>query len=365
MAGPLARRYRRLLFCYPRTHRRDELLATLLDAAPPGRTRPTAREAANLIRHGLRARLGRPASRTVGAWAILATIISGIFAAAFATRAAWETAEPLPRAAQTRAMLAEILPGQEFIGIEDAPAAFTIYGAPLSWATVDDLLLGDGGEYALAEVGGVVRGVPTRSPQEALDLARQRLLATGWTVYRPVVHDMYGCVGPPCDPATLPTSTTLLARRGNTTLAIEADSADSMNSVVDTTYLSASFQRTTPPAVYPFAIIGGLAGAVVAFLLFSWASRRTTGRHPARWVVTTLFHVTMVFWWAPTLVAVPSSVWHHLDEPHPSWRPMWEWLGQPVFSLFFVVGGGCALLGVALAALPRPRTETVPTTAPS
>jgi hypothetical protein len=37
MAGPLARRYRRLLFCYPRAHRRDELLATLLEEAPPGR----------------------------------------------------------------------------------------------------------------------------------------------------------------------------------------------------------------------------------------------------------------------------------------------------------------------------------------
>jgi hypothetical protein len=44
---------------------------------------------------------------------------------------------------------------------------------------------------------------------------------------------------------------------------------------------------------------------------------------------------------------------------------MWEWLGQPTFSLFFVVGGGCALLVLALAALPRRRTEALPTTAPS
>lgn len=357
MTGPLAQRYRRLLFCYPRAHRRDELLATLLEAAPPGRTRPTVREAANLIRHGLRARLGRPASRTVAAWAVLTAIISGVFAAAFATRAGWETAEPLPRAAQTRAMLAEILPGQEFRYVEDAPAMFTMYGGPLRWAAVSDMLLGDGNEYALAGVGGTVTGVPSRPPQETLDLTRQRLLDTGWTVYRPMVSDTY---------------TTLVARRGNTTLTLEVYFEPTVYTgptmlAADSIFLTASFQRATPPAVYPFAVIGGVAGAVVAFLQFGWASRRTTGRHPARWVVTTLFGITMLLWWAPTLFAAPLMAKHHADEPHPSWHPMWEWLGQPTFSLFFVVGGGCALLGLALAALPRPRPrpEAVPTTASS
>jgi len=351
MAARLARRYRRLLFCYPREHRREELLATLLEAAPPGRTRPTVREAVNLIRHGLRARLGRPASRSVAAWAILATIISGLFAAAFATRAGWETAEPLPHAAQTRDMLAEILPGQEFRGVADAPAMFTIFGAPLGWANARDLLLGDGNEYSLAGVGGTVDGVPTVPPQEALDLARQRLRDTGWTMYPPMVSDTY---------------TTLVARRGNTTLTLEVYLEPTVYSeptmlVDDSIFLTASFQRATPWAVYPCGILGGVAGAFAAFLLFSWASRRTAGRHPARQGVTVFFSVTMVLWWAPTLFAVPLVAKHHLEEPHPSWHPMWEWLGQPMFSLLFVAGGGCAVLGLALAALPRPRTETVPT----
>ncbi len=351
MTGTLARRYRRLLFCYPRGHRRDELVATLIEAAPPGRTRPTAREAANLIRHGSRARLGRPASRTVTTWAVLATIISGVFAAAFATHAGWETAEPLPRAAQTRAMLAEILPGREVRHVEDAPAMFTVYGGPLRWSAVGDLLFGDGNEYSQAGVGGVVNGVAVRPPQETLDGVRQRLEATGWTAYRPMVHDTY---------------TTLTARRGTTTLTVKVHSEPTVYSgpsmlPEDSVLLAATFQRATPPAVYPFAVIGGLVGALVAFLLFGWASRRTTGRHPARGVVTVLFGATMVLWWAPTLLAVPLMAKHHLDEPHPSWHPMWEWLGQPTYSLFFVAGGGCALLGLALAALPRPRTEAVPT----
>lgn len=133
----------------------------------------------------------------------------------------------------------------------------------------------------------------------------------------------------------------------------------------DGIFLTAAFQRATPWAVYPFAVIGGVAGAVVAFVLFGWASRRTAGRHPARWVVTVLFGMTMVFWWAPSLFAIPPSVRHHVDEPHPSWHPMWEWLGQPAFFPLFVLGGGCALLGIALAALPRPRTAAVPTSAVS
>jgi hypothetical protein len=355
MTGRLARRYRRLLFCYPRAHRRDEMLATLLEAAPPGRTRPTVREAANLIRHGLRARLGRPASRTVTTWAVLATVISGVFAAAFATRAGWETAEPLPRTAQTRAMLAEVLPGQEFRYVEDAPAMFTIYGQPLGWAAVGDMVFGDGNEYALAGVGGTVTGVPAQSPQATLDLARQRLRDTGWRAYRSMVSD---------------TDTTLVARRGNTTLTIVVYFEPTVYAAptmlpADSIFLEASFQRATPPAVYPFAVLGGLVGAVAAFLLFGWASRRTTGRHPARPVVTLLFGATMALWWAPTLFAVPLMVKHHVDEPHPSWHPMWEWLGQPAYSLFFVTGGGCLLLGLALAALPRSRTEAVPTAAAS
>lgn len=353
MAGTLARRYRRLLCCYPRAHRRDELLATLLEAAPPGRTRPTVREAADLIRHGLRARLGRPASRTVTAWAVLASVISGLFAAAFATRAGWETAEPLPRAAQTRAMLGELLPGEEFRYVEDAPAMFTIFGAPLGWNSVNDLLFGDGNEYALTGVGGTVTGDPARPPRETLDLVQRRLREGGWTQYRPMPQDTY---------------TTVTARRGNTTLTVEVHFTPTVYSgpsmlPQDSILLTANFQRATPAAVYPCAVAGGVAGAVVAFLLFGWASRRTTGRHLARWASTALFGVTMVLWWVPTLIAVPLMAKHHLDEPHPSWHPMWEWLYQPACSLFFVTGGGCALLGLALAALPRPRTEAVPTAA--
>ncbi|HTJ36490.1 MAG TPA: hypothetical protein VL738_25000 [Dactylosporangium sp.] len=367
MTTPLARRYRRLLLCYPRTHRRDELLATLLDAAPPDRTRPTLREASDLLRHGLRARLGRPASRTVVAWATLATVISGLFGAAFATRAAWETVRPLPDAAQTRAMLLEILPNEPWDQVyPPPPATFAIYNQPLGWNMASEMMLGDGGEYSQAAIGAGVNGHPGDDPRRTVDEALANLESHGWRVYNTAWSDAYSCVGPPCDPTTIPQNATIAARRGDTALTLEVYTW----STPDTTHLSASFMRTTPLAVWPAGIAGFLLASLAALLLFGWASRRTeadyptrpaatSSEHPARGWVMGLFGLAMVLWWAPTLYALPFMTLHHVREPHPTWHPMWEWLGQPTFSLFFVVGGGCLLLALALSALPRRQTEAI------
>jgi hypothetical protein len=360
MTGLLARRYHRLLFAYPRAYRRsrgEELLGALLDAAPPGRTRPTAREAINLIRHGLRARLGRPASHTVVAWAVLTVVISGVFSAAFATRAAWETARPLPRTAEARAMLAEILPGQEFTGVQDAPAMFVIYGQPLSWNAARDLLFGDGGEYAQSGIAGGV-DAPTLPRQETVELVQQNLRAHGWTVYSVMVRDMYTC-NAPCDPDGQ--YTTIVARRGDTVFKMEVYPPE----ISISPPINAGFGRSTPFAVYPFGLIGGVLGAVVAFLIFGWASRRTEGRHLARAVVKVLLGVTLFFWWAPTLFSVPWMARRYQDEPSPSWPPMWEWLGQPAFSLLFLIGCGSALLGLAMATFPRRENDPLNTIAAS
>lgn len=62
-AARLRRGYRRLLRAYPRWYRRErgaEMLTVLVAASPPGRQRPTARDALDLIRGGLRCRLRVP-----------------------------------------------------------------------------------------------------------------------------------------------------------------------------------------------------------------------------------------------------------------------------------------------------------------
>ena len=98
-AGRLGRRYRRALWAYPPGPRRAELLDTLLDAAPEGRRWPTARERANLLGHGLRARLGRPGSRGVVALAVLVSLFAGFLAASAAHAIALTASADLPRGA--------------------------------------------------------------------------------------------------------------------------------------------------------------------------------------------------------------------------------------------------------------------------
>ncbi|MGH3656919.1 MAG: hypothetical protein ACRDUA_09685 [Micromonosporaceae bacterium] len=345
----LARRYRRLLLCYPRSYRRErghELVDTMLAVAPADRTRPTPREAANLICHGLRSRLGRPASRTVVAFATLTAVVCGLFTAALATRAAWETARPLPGAAEAATVFDAVLPGHELPRPRTDPALFVIFAEPLSLQNVDELFIGEGGEYQAGYTGSSVAGALSPADQKrTLRLARERLRATGWTVEEPVT-DGRG-------------DTLLLAQRGDTTIHIELYS----DADAESTYLAASLYRATPAAVYPAGMAGGLLGALFGWLLFGWASRRTENRHAAVRMITVILHgITLTAWYGP-LLGAPWLLHHHLDEPHLPWSPFWEWLGQPGLFPFLALGTVVALLGLAIAALPQRSSDQAPTTA--
>ncbi|SBT50032.1 hypothetical protein [Micromonospora auratinigra] len=344
----LTRHYRRLLLAYPRAYRRErgeELLGLLLDTTPPGRTRPTVTGAVDLVRAGLRCRLGRPASRTVGVWAVLTALICGLFGAALASRAAWETSRPQPDRAEATAIFDEAFPDQRLKeDVTTAPALFVIYGQPLSRASWRDLLLGDGGEYQEGSAGGAAAG-----PEPTGDLvttAAQRLRATGWRVYDPVSTVLDTCGSPPCEPREV--QTVLVARRGDTVLRAEFDDPRVYDS-----YLYFAVQRAAPPAVLPVAVPAGIVVGVLAWLLFAWASRRTEGRRG----VGVLLGIALVVWWLPALASTVSLAGHHADEPHPSWHPLWEWLGQPTFSLPFLLGAACVLLTLGVALLPRRDAE--------
>lgn len=344
----LTRRYRRLLLAYPRAYRREhgeELLGVLLDAAPAGQTRPTLGEAVDLVRGGLRCRLGRPASSTVGVWAVLTALICGLFTAALASRVAWETSRPQPDRPEFAAVFAEAFPGHRLgDDVSTARALFVIYGQPLSRASLRDLLLGDGGEYQEGVAGGSAAGPMPASEAETLATAQQRLRAAGWQVYEPTSEVLQTCSDPRCDPASQPVETVLVARRGDTVLRATFDDPRSFGS-----YLGVELKRAAPPAVLPVAVLAGLIGGVLAWLVFAWTSRRTEDRRRA----PLLLGITLFLWWAPVLLATASLAPHHLDEPHPSWHPLWEWLGQPTLSLFFLVGLAAALILVATALTPR------------
>ncbi len=96
----LERRYRRLLVAYPagyRDRRADEIVGTFLDAAPPGRRRPSLADAADLVAGGLRQRIGPGTAEELAAGRQLAGPVALALAAGLAGFL-WLTVEPVPDA---------------------------------------------------------------------------------------------------------------------------------------------------------------------------------------------------------------------------------------------------------------------------
>jgi hypothetical protein len=341
-----------LLRAYPADYRRErgwEIAQTFLDA---GCSRPTVREAINLVCHGMRARLGRPASRSVVLWAALFSIVCGLFAASAAIRLAWQTARPLPDRAEAAQVFETMLPGK-FLEhrILRSPAMFVIYEQPLGVDNFSSLLFGDGGEYQFGRTTASAEGAPADTRPD-LATARDRLSANGWVVEETIVSDAVSCSTGACDPATLPKQYRVIAHREDTLLELQlVEQTDGW------TYAHVELQRLTPWPAYPAGVAAGLLGALAGWLLFGWAARRTGQARPVvRVSANLLFGATLFLWgvWVPP--SMLYSVQHHLGEPHPRWHPLWEWLGQPVASLPFLLGCGAGLLGLAIAALsPRQR----------
>jgi hypothetical protein len=89
VASDLERRFRRLLWWYPRDYRLrrgDELVSTLLDLAPPAQTRPSRRDVVELVRGGLRQRFRLPLGRSA---VLAALLMSAMFAALGAGAGSW------------------------------------------------------------------------------------------------------------------------------------------------------------------------------------------------------------------------------------------------------------------------------------
>ncbi|WP_431878917.1 hypothetical protein [Micromonospora marina] len=343
--------HRWLLLAYPRDYRRArgaEILDTVRDV---GSAHRRARVAANLVRHGLRARLGRAASRSVVVWAAVFAVVCGLFAASFGTWLAWLGSRPLDHR-DLAAVVGQLYPDRQagHLDQDDPPAVFLIYGQPLDGDLLSELLLGDGGEYAPAELTASFDQTPAAGPTEL----RQRLDAAGWEQSEPVHSNAYDCIPghPRCDPATIPSDITVYAARGDHILAVELDAEGST---------SLTLSRATPGAAYPAGLLGLALGTLGGWVLFGWASRRTAGRHtlvqgPAK----VLYGVAMLFWTAPILLSAPLMLAHHLSEPHPRWHVPWEWLGQPTLSLPFLLGAVLLLLVLGVAALPHRRPAARP-----
>ncbi|WP_460491892.1 hypothetical protein [Dactylosporangium cerinum] len=339
---PLSRRYSLLLRAYPRGYRPTELLDTLLEAAPPGRTWPPLREAANLVRHGLRAHLGRPGSRGVVFWAVTTAFVFGLFGSGLAVRAAWETTPPLPDQAQTRTILAEILPDEAW-GEPTPPtrAKFGNFGAPTGWAGYGRWVTSfEGGDYGRTEVGAAIPGNLRLGVAGTAERATAGLRAHGWRI-RMVTDD---------DPDN---HVTVLARRDGLDIAVTVYGY----TVTADPSVFVSIARSTPVAAWPAGIGGGLLSALLAFLAFGWGSRRTASGHPFGRLAEALYGIGLLLWLLPSTVALPLTTIRTVQYGGPDWPQTWEWFGQPHYFIFILPGVAFLALAAAPAARPALRKE--------
>lgn len=341
--------HRWLLLSYPRDYRRErggEILETVREIGSTRRGLPVA---ADLVRHGLRARLGRPSSRSVVIWASVFAMACGLFAASLGTWQAWLGSRPLDHN-ELVATVGQLYRGEQIrtIATDDPPAVFIIYGSPLSWRSVPDLLSGDGNEYSLADIGASFDLLPADSGPHALAELQQRLQAAGWNYSQPVYSHAYDCIpdDPRCDPTSIPSNITVYAQRGDNILEVDITDYN--------TLMYLAMTRATPWTAYPAGVLAFLLGVLGGWCLFGWASRRTERGHPvAQALAKFLFGFAMFLWWAPILLSAPLTLLSHLLVPQYRWPPLWEWLGQPTMSLPFLLGCAMLTLALGLAALPR------------
>lgn len=320
--------YRILLHFYPRDYRRErgqEMVGTFLDS---GRTRPSPREALNLFVHGMRTRLGRPASWAVVVGAFVTSILCGLFVAAGATRLAWETAYPLPGDDHAAAVIESALPNlglgrglrrdkQVFVQLdadEDEPHEFGSLHAKMTGEVTSDRM-------ALAEA------------------TRDRLVARGWEVSGPHLLDRGGSYGH---------YASLQASRGADLLEIKMVIGVGTNG----TNLIVSLSPATPRAVHAAGWGAGLLGALLGWMVFGWASRRMAVRLWAQAFARFFWLMAIAVLSLPIAWGVLGNAPWHVETMPLRWRPLWEWLGYPAGWLPLRLGFAFALLALVFACSP-------------
>jgi hypothetical protein len=175
MGARLERSYRRLLRAYPRWYRRErgaELSTTLLDAAPPDRSRPAWRDALDIVHSGLRCRLRPP--RGIGYRLTVAVL--ALFAGLGGLAVAGLVSRPAPPTeAQSRAVAATAFAAR--------PAVVAGPDAPCGWCPT-----WDGGPLPRADAVAVGYRPRADDVPALMAQARDRLAGAGWRV-GPLVDD--------------------------------------------------------------------------------------------------------------------------------------------------------------------------------
>jgi hypothetical protein len=348
----LARRYRRWLWAYPRAYRSErgpEILATLLDAAGPSRSRPPAREAALLLRHGLGRRVAETGRRAFVV-AAFAAVLGGLGGIALGSWLAWRNVDPMaPDKATAIGLAHTVLPG---------PVAERVdyYGRHTFWNPYSEHSLhgGTGVRVGRAAVSGTV---PPGAGYEQIAAAVQaRMRATGWHDVHTTVH-RYG-------PDTSPSAQAeVTGRRAGYLAAVQVVPGDEFNRAT----LGVDVMWAEPPGQRRDTIVGGLAGALLAALFGLYASKRMRRHRPAmQRAYSWLCLATLLMLGPACLGNIPTSTGSLLANTNRNGA------GPSVYWGGFVIYGAEPLAILSLAPIlailvgclwPRPATARTITTA--
>lgn len=265
-----------LIRIYPPGARRTELLDTIYAMTRSARRWPTPAEAYDLVVNGLRARLGRPASRMIVLISLLIALAAASAGAGLggflAVRA---NQRPLPTGADATALTNLVFPGQ-LVRTDGDPRPVVRQG---------DL---EGVEYGymeyLVEQTGDKRDVAGYTTA-----ARDRLSAAGWRITKQEITPVVSSSGR--------TFSTFTATRDGLTLRFSDGFYGGLTPPLPHGQASFTIWRMTP-ALSTAATAGALVGAVFGWLLTCWASRRLE-RHPPTDALARVATVVFFIAWLP------------------------------------------------------------------
>ena len=252
----LVRAYRILVWIYPRGPRRDEMLDTLLEGAPPGRQWPTLRETVNVFWYGNRAQFGRRKPAVAMLLALLIAAAAGFIGSVLGHRVGFEAVGPLPVGSQAAEIRETVFPGLAVLGGGDA-------------AKIVSQSDGEGVEYGYA-VSWVKHTAATRDVAGYTAGVRSRLKAAGWTVtgVDPPV-DQTNVVNP--DPGAAEEGFT--AERGALGLRFSDAYGPGRPAYDGDGNASYLVWHQPPPWLSTYAWIGAVLAALIGWYLAAWVSR--------------------------------------------------------------------------------------------
>lgn len=280
IGGPDERRYRRLLWAYPRGYRRRhgaEIVTTLLDMAEAGHGRPTVGQTLHLVACGVRQRFRVPRRVITVITALLSAAALGGLGAVTGNWLAWQAAAPVPSAAEMSA-LTSAMTGLQRPWLEH-------------WRTA---MNGPG-------LNSGIEGTGTYDPERV----RTALTATGWqiTTFEESTETIGVDFGTP-DPKKVPAhALTFAATKDGLSLAGATDTIAG-GKYYGNTLLGMDVTTDVTGAIRPSTIAGLLLGVIGGWLLAAALAYRirTAGRRN-RWTASGFTALALTAAVVPTFVA--------------------------------------------------------------